>query len=101
MDITVTGKHLEVTDAIRQYATSKSSKLPRYYDRLRNLDVIIDKRDHGKQDVEMIAHIDGHDPCLAHVNGPDLYACIDQAIDKLERQLTELKDKLRNRKHTP
>jgi putative sigma-54 modulation protein len=99
MDIIVTGKHLEVTEAIRNYASTKVSKLPRYYDRIRTVDVVIDKHDHRRQDVEMIVHVDHHDPFLARVNGDDLYACIDQAVDKLERQLTEHKDKLRNRKH--
>lgn len=99
MDITVTGKHLEVTDAIRTYATSKASKLPRYYDRVRNIEVLIDKGDHKKQDVEMIVHVDGRNPFLARVAGDDLYACIDQAVDKLERQLTEHKEKTRNHKH--
>ncbi len=100
MDINVTGKHLEVTDAIRNYASHKCAKLPRYYDRIRTIDVLIDKRDHHNQDVEMIVHVDHHNPFLARVDGGDLYACIDQAIDKLERQLTEHKEKVRNHKHT-
>lgn len=99
MDITVTGKHLEVTEAIRSYARNKAGKLPRYFDRIRQLEVLIDKRDHGHQAVEMIAHVDHHDPFLANVTGTDLYGCIDEAVDKLERQLTEHKEKVRNRKH--
>lgn len=99
MDIVVSGKHLEVTDAIRTYASNKVSKLPRYYDRIRTVDVLIDKKDHHSQDVEMIVHVDRHDPFVARSKGDDLYACIDQTVDKLERQLTEHKDKLRSHKH--
>jgi ribosome-associated translation inhibitor RaiA len=36
---------------------------------------------------------------IAHHDQGDAYACIDGCVDKLERQLTDHKEKLRNRKH--
>lgn len=98
MQVTVTGRHLEITDAIRDYAREKTARLPRYYDRVQAVDVVADKLDPGFA-VEMRVTADHHEPFIAKAQGADLYACIDAANDKIERQLADHKDKLRNRKH--
>ncbi|MDX1682699.1 MAG: ribosome-associated translation inhibitor RaiA [Phycisphaeraceae bacterium] len=98
MEIHVTSRHLEVTDAIREYAETKASKLPRYYDRVQQIEVICDHRDHHHE-VEIIVDAEHADPFVARSTGEDVYALIDGTVDKLERQLTDHKEKLRNRKH--
>ncbi len=98
MEIKVTGRHLEITEAIREYAENKAGKLPRYFDRTKVAEIIAE-RIHDQFEVEMIAHVDRADPFVAHAKGHDLYACIDELVSKMERQLTDHKDKLRNRKH--
>lgn len=100
MDITITGRHMPITDAIEQHAKDKASKLPRYYDRLAKIDIIVDKPQDGHTyDVEFIAHIDGQDHLIARAADEDLYHGIELAVQKMERQLTDLKEKLRNHKH--
>lgn len=100
MDITVTGRHMDITDAIEQHANEKAGKLSRYYDRLAKLEIVIDKAEDGRNyDVEFIAHIDGKDHLIAHAIHEDLYHGIEQAVQKMERQLTDLKEKLRSHKH--
>jgi len=99
MDIIVTGKQVEITDAIREYARTKVSKLPRYYNRITEIEIVATKPDSHEFDVEIIAHVDHHDNFVARRRNKDLYACIDEVTDKMERQLTDFKEKLRNRKH--
>lgn len=98
MKITLSGRHMDITPAIHDYATEKASKLPRYFDRIQSIDVIAHKTDHH-QELEMIVHVEKSDPFICKAAGSDLYACIDEVVDKLERRLTDHKDKLRNRKH--
>ncbi len=99
MEIVVTGKHLEITPAIKQYATDKASKLPRYYDRIQLIEVLAAKSDnHHEHEAEIIAHVEHSEPFVGRVQHADLYACIDGAVDKLERQLTDHKEKVRKRK---
>ena len=98
MDFKISGRHVEITPAIREFAQKKTDKLHRYYDRIQEITVVVDKRD-NHFDVEILVEIEHHDPVVARHTGDDVYACIDQNIDKLERQLTDLKEKLRNRKH--
>jgi len=99
MEITVTGRHVDITTPIREYAQAKSGKLTKYFDRISMIEVVAEKRDGRLFDVELIAHVDRHEHFVAHGTGEDLYACIDEASDKMERQLTDHKEKLRNRKH--
>ena len=42
MNITVEARHMEVTDAMRDYVESKAAKLPRYYDNVLSVDAILD-----------------------------------------------------------
>lgn len=98
MEIRVSGKHLEVTPAIRQYANDKVLKLPRYYDRITLMSVVVDKIDNHTVEVEIIVEAEHTAPFVAKVKGPDLYAGIDAAVDKLERQLTDHKEIVRARK---
>lgn len=98
MNLTVTGRHLEITPAIRDYAAKRLSKLPKYFDRLRSIDVIATCHNHNRYEIEVKAVADRAEPFLAKVQSNDLYACIDQAVDKLERQLTDHKEMVRRRK---
>ncbi len=97
MQIRVTGKHLDVTNAIEEYAQKKCDRLTRYYDRIQGVDVLIDKPSR-EFEVELITHVDHHDPFLGTCRGDDVYGCIDDAVDKVTRQLSEHKEKLRNHK---
>lgn len=99
MEIKVTGKHLEITPAIRDYGTDKAGKLTRYYDRVTSIEVLANKGENHSYDVEVIVHVDRHDPFVARTRHEDLYAGMDDAVNKMERQLTDHKEKLRNRKH--
>lgn len=98
MDFKISGRHVDVTDAIREYARNKTERLHRYFDRIQEITTVIDKHDRSFE-VEIIVDAERHDPFIAKKKGDDLYACIDASVDKLERQLTDHKEKLRNRKH--
>jgi len=49
---------------------------------------------------EMIVNAEHKHMFIAHHDHDDAYASIDGCVDKLERQLSDLKDKYRNRKHS-
>ncbi|MCL4198288.1 MAG: ribosome-associated translation inhibitor RaiA [Phycisphaerales bacterium] len=98
MQITVTGKHLDISAAMEEYALRKCERLPRFYDRIQKVDVVIDRP--GREfEVEIIAHVDRHDPFIGRDRAMDYHACLDSVVDKLSRQLAEYKEMTRNRKH--
>lgn len=99
MRIEVIGKHLEVTDAISQYAEQKCGRLPRYYDGVQEIDIVLEQR--PKTDeffVELRVDVEKHDTFVAKSTGQDVYECIDLSVDKMSRQLTDFKEKLKNSK---
>lgn len=101
MLFTITGKHIEITDAIRTHAQEKTAKLPRYYSSVNQVEVIIEGNDGGNPSVEIIARGEHSNVFIAREAGEDTYACIDLAVHKLERQLRRKKEKQRNNKHIP
>ena len=98
MEFKITGRHLEITPAIRDYADKKTERVHRYFNRVQEIQVVVDKQDRTFE-VELIVDVEHHDSFIARHRDEDLYACIDQTMDKMERQLTDHKEKLRNRKH--
>jgi putative sigma-54 modulation protein len=97
--VTVAARHMDVTEALKKYAEQKANKLLKYYDRIQEIEVIFDA---GKDvtKVEMIVNAEHKHMFIAHHDVGDAYAGVDGCIDKLERQLSDLKDKYRNRKHS-
>ena len=99
MLFTITGKHIEITDAIRSHAQEKTEKLPRYHNGINRVEVILDGGGGGYPTVEIIASGEHSMVFVAREEGEDTYKCIDFAVHKLERQLRRKKQKQRNNKH--
>jgi putative sigma-54 modulation protein len=89
---------MEVTEALKSYAEQKANKLLKYFDRIQEIEVIFDAGKDATR-VEMIVNVEHKNMFIAHHDEGDAYACIDGCVDKLERQLTDHKKKVRNRKH--
>ncbi|HSZ57700.1 MAG TPA: ribosome-associated translation inhibitor RaiA [Tepidisphaeraceae bacterium] len=98
MTVTVIGRHMEVTEALKTYAEQKAAKLAKYYDLIHEIEVVLDNTKDEPR-VEMIVHAEHRNTFVAHHEDGDAYACIDGCSHKLERQITEHKKKYRNRKH--
>ena len=98
MRINISSKHLDLTPTIEEFINTKAEKLTRFFDRIEQIDVKIEKTTHGFT-AEIISDIEHHDPIVSNNEDPDLYASIDGSIDKSVRQLTDLKTRLRDHKH--
>jgi putative sigma-54 modulation protein len=101
MQFSITGKHVEITDAMRQHAQDKVEKLPRYLDTVSKVDVVVEGAEKGTsmQSVEVIASGKHGKVFVAKEQGADVYTCIDLAVHKLERQISKAKEMERGHKH--
>lgn len=101
MIVTVASRHLEVTPPLKEYAQQKANKLTKYFDRISEIEVVIDNTNDAATGarVEMIVSAAHNHRFVAHHSDGDAYACVDACVDKLERQLSDHKKKIRNRKH--
>ena len=86
---------MAMTAPMRQYAQEKAEKLPRYYDGLQSVDVILDM-EAGLFAVEIVASGKRKRVFVAHHRGDDMYACVDQCCHKLEEQLRRHKGRIRH-----
>jgi len=94
MQLTISGHHVEVTDALRDYVESKVARLERHHDRITNTHVILSV-EKLQQKAEATLHVAGAD-IFAFAESEDLYAAIDSMTDKLDRQLIKHKEKHRD-----
>ena len=100
MLFTISGKHIDMTEAIKSYAQEKTSRLPRYYNGINQVEVIVDGSKGGKTSVEIIARGEHSRVFVGTESGENVYKCLDLAVRKLEKQLRKKKTKERNNKHT-
>lgn len=93
-NITVTGRHVQITDSMKDYALEKVSKIERFMNRIIDVNIIMDiqKLDHK---VEIILKA-GHTKVTSQAITNDMYASIDRAVAKLEAQILRYKSKLQD-----
>jgi len=97
VQIRVTGRHVEVTDEVREYVEEKCNRLPRFYDRIHGIEAILD-HESDQFSAEIVVHADRRQTFVARGTGPDTFVLIDEVIEKLERQLNKHKERRREHK---
>lgn len=97
MNINLTGRHLEITPAIREHVTSKLEKIKRHFDNLIDISVILSV-DKLQQKAEATVHMSGK-TVFAETDDSNLYVAIDNLIDLLDRQILKHKEKNSARRH--
>ena len=97
MQLNVSGHHVEVTDSLRNYVSTKMERLERHFDKITNVHVILSV-EKQRQKAESTLHVSGTE-IYADAEHEDLYAAIDMLADKLDRQIIKKKEKTRDHKH--
>ena len=98
MEIRISSKHMELTPPIEEYATKKIEKFVRFFDRIQQVEAVIDRARNGYT-LEIITDVAHHEPFVATSDHQDLYTCIDRGIERSIRQLKDHKSKLRDNKN--
>lgn len=97
MNLNITGHHLEVTPALRDYVTTKLDRVIRHFDNVTATHVILSVQK-LKQKAEVTVHVRGRD-IYVESDDDDLYAAIDAMTDKLDRQVVKHKEKAGDHGH--
>jgi putative sigma-54 modulation protein len=97
MNLSISGRHVAVTPAIRSYIESKLSRIKRHFDHVIDVNVIL-AVDYLAQSAEISCHVRGKD-IFVKSDDQDLYAAISAVIDKLDRQIIKYKDHLHAHPH--
>lgn len=92
MQLSVTGHHIDVTEALRNYVQTKLAKLERHFDHMTDIHCVltVEKLVHK---AEATVHLAGG---AIHADSVEqnMYAAIDLLVDKLDRQVKKHKEKL-------
>lgn len=97
MNLNITGRHIEVTPAIRDYVTTKLDRVIRHFDTVTSVAVILSV-EKLQQKAEVTVHVRGKD-LFVESEDTDLYAAIDALTDKLDRQVQKYKQKQNDHHH--
>ena len=96
MQVNITFRHLESTEALKSHANDKVQHIQRYIDRPSEAHVVlyVENLEHHA-DINLKA---GPFLLRGRAKSGDMYASIDAAAEKIERQLKKHKEKLKNHK---
>lgn len=97
--IQVTGRHVSVTAAMKEYCRRKVSTLHLDYPKIIEVQVILDVQKYRHQ-AEVILHCSNHITLEASCTSNDMYASIDQVVLRIARQMRKCKTRLM-RNHRP
>ncbi|HEX7985019.1 SSU ribosomal protein S30P [Duganella sp. CF517] len=102
MNLTISGHHLEVTAAIREYVQNKLERVTRHFDQVIDIAVILTvdnlKEKSKRQKAEINLRMSGKTVYVESLS-QDLYAAIDTLVDKLDRQVMKYKSKVQQHGH--
>jgi putative sigma-54 modulation protein len=102
MNLKISGHHLELTPALREYVITKLDRVLRHFDQVIDGSVVLSVDNHREKDkrqkVEINLHLKGKDIFIESCDG-DMYAAIDLMVDKLDRQVLRHKDKIQGHAH--
>lgn len=97
MAIEITGRHVDVSDSMRDYAEKRLSKLVAEFPRVDKVHAILDIQKFTHT-AEIIAHAARHIQLGAKASSENMYASIDESVDKVEAQLRKTLDKRHDHK---
>lgn len=91
MNLHLSGHHLEITPAMRDYITGKLGRITRHFDHVIDVNVIV-SAEKLERKIEANVHLSGKDIFVESCDA-DMYAAIDSLADKLDRQIIKHKER--------
>ena len=97
MQIKISTRHGEISDATKEKIIQKVEKLQKFFDRLTSLDVTVDLDKEDEPNIEVTISTERRNDFVASYQSNDLFGSVDQVVAKLEQQIKKHKEKLKDR----
>lgn len=97
MNLQLTGHHIEITPAIRDYVSTKLQRITHHFDHVIDVSVTLSV-EKLRRKIEASVHVRGKDIFCESADA-DMYAAIDSLIDKLDRTVIKHKEKSLEHRH--
>jgi putative sigma-54 modulation protein len=96
VQVKISARHGQLSDAAHQLIEEKAANLVHFFDRLTMIEVTVDLGDELNKVVEILAKSEHKHDFVARESAGEIQAALDQAIHKIERQLTKHKEKIQD-----
>ena len=93
MEIIIHARHLDATEAIKNYINKKASKFTKYSNKINKIQFTL--KIEGTNNIVEAIYSAARATLVAEATNSDMYAAIDLVIDKLEKQIIKQKEKLK------
>jgi putative sigma-54 modulation protein len=97
MKVTVTARHMDLTDVMKEYAYDKGERLGKFFDNIRKIEIILDAEKDKRYRAEVVVSATKGQVLVCERTDVSATAALDGVLDKMERQLTKFKEKLRGK----
>jgi putative sigma-54 modulation protein len=94
MEIQITSRHSKASQTLQETITAELQKLEKYFDKITTCHVILDS-EHVDKTVEITMNTLGHH-IVASAKADNIGKAIDEAIDRVSRQLKKLNEKIKD-----
>lgn len=99
MNLTITGRHMEMTDALKAYIENHVKKIKAHFDRVIDINVVLDVEKH-RHIAEVNLHANGV-RIHSKESSSDMYVSVDAVMAKLEKQIRKYKDRINRHQQRP
>lgn len=97
MQVSVTARHMDLSEAVKEFASRKVENLDRLFHGVTKIEIILDAAD-GAHSAELIAHQKRGAKIIAISKADDIYKAIDAVIEKMDHQMRKKKEILKQRR---
>lgn len=97
MKATVTGRHMDVTEVLKRYSMGRVERLTRHYEQIHRAEIIFTPERDAHYSAELILHASRGGLLVVHARDKTATAAFDIVLEKVERVLTRLKERLRSK----
>lgn len=91
MNVNISGHHIDLTDALRNYVHTKLQRVERHFDHVIDAEIVLEV-EKLRHKAEATLHLSGG-TLHAEAVESDMYAAIDVMIDRLDSQTRKFKEK--------
>ncbi len=96
MQVRISTRHGELSQATQEKITTKVEKLQRYFERLTSIDVTVDLTKADEPVIEVLVSAEHKNDFVAKDSSKDMFGSLDTIISKLEQQIKKYKEKIQN-----
>ena len=101
MQIQVSTRHGQLSEASQEKISAKAEKLTRIFDRLTAISVVVDLADESNPKVELKVAAEHKHDFVAHEQAENLHAALDACVQKIEQQLKKYKERVQDKHRNP